>query len=105
MGCCGQSREKATAVKVQAAAPAVKAPAAPSAVVGVKNPFGPTQAGHGPAPLGTLLRKGKSLFVGSGGGTALELVEVQLEGKKRMGGEVFANGQRLQENETFGDLS
>jgi len=33
------------------------------------------------------------------------LVELQLEGKKRIGGEAFANGQRLQENETLGDVS
>ena len=30
---------------------------------------------------------------------------VQLEGKKRITGEAFANGQRLQENEILGDLS
>ncbi len=48
---------------------------------------------------------GKSLQVVCGDGSALELVELQLEGKKRMSGEAFANGQRLQENESFGDLS
>ena len=36
------------------------------------------------------------------GGTGLELLELQLEGKKRIGGEAFANGQRLQENESLG---
>jgi hypothetical protein len=35
-------------------------------------------------------------------GRALELLELQLEGKKRIGGEAFANGQRLQENESLG---
>jgi methionyl-tRNA formyltransferase len=48
---------------------------------------------------------GKSLQVVCGDGSALELLELQLEGKKRMAGDAFANGQRLQENESFGDLS
>jgi methionyl-tRNA formyltransferase len=48
---------------------------------------------------------GKSLQVVCGDGSVLELLELQLEGKKRMGGEAFANGQRLQENENFGDSS
>ncbi|HEX3748408.1 MAG TPA: methionyl-tRNA formyltransferase [Bryobacteraceae bacterium] len=34
---------------------------------------------------------------------ALELVEVQLEGRKRMPAAAFANGQRLSENEIAGD--
>jgi methionyl-tRNA formyltransferase len=50
-------------------------------------------------------RFGKSLQVVCGDGSALELLELQLEGKRRIGGEAFANGQRLQENESFGDLS
>ena len=58
-----------------------------------------------PGPKGRLVRMGKSLQVVCGDGSALELVELQLEGKKRMSGEAFANGQRLQENESFGDLS
>jgi len=53
---------------------------------------------------GLVVSAGKSLQVGCGGGTALELLEVQLEGKKRITGRDFANGQRLQENESFGDL-
>jgi methionyl-tRNA formyltransferase len=61
----------------------------------------PTCAG----PAGRLVRDGKSLRVVCGDGSALELLELQLEGKKRMSGEAFANGQRLQENESFGDLS
>jgi methionyl-tRNA formyltransferase len=55
-----------------------------------------------PGRLGSI---GKSLQVVCGDGRALELIELQLEGKKRIGGEAFANGQRLQENEKFGDLS
>jgi methionyl-tRNA formyltransferase len=35
---------------------------------------------------------------------ALELVEVQLEGRKRIPAADFANGQRLTENESLGDL-
>jgi hypothetical protein len=31
------------------------------------------------------------------------LLEVQLEGRKRMSGEAFANGQRLRENEILGE--
>ena len=48
---------------------------------------------------------GKSLRVVCGDGSALELLEVQLEGKKRIAGKDFANGQRLQENERFGDIT
>jgi len=62
---------------------------------------GPAAAGQ----PGQLRRAGKSLLVACGDGVALELIELQLEGKKRIGGEAFANGQRLQENETLGDLS
>ena len=34
---------------------------------------------------------------------AIELVEVQLEGRKRIAASDFANGQRLTENEVLGD--
>jgi methionyl-tRNA formyltransferase len=54
---------------------------------------------------GRVRRVGKSLQVACGNGSALEVLELQLEGKKRISGEAFANGQRLQENESFGDLS
>jgi methionyl-tRNA formyltransferase len=54
---------------------------------------------------GQIHRSGRSLQVICGDGVALELLELQLEGKKRISGEAFANGQRLQENESFGDLS
>ena len=49
-------------------------------------------------------KSGKSLGAVCGAG-ALELLEVQLEGKKRVSGADFANGQRLQENESLGELS
>ena len=51
---------------------------------------------------GHLRRIGKSLLAACGDGIALELMELQLEGKKRIGAEAFANGQRLTENEILG---
>jgi methionyl-tRNA formyltransferase len=45
----------------------------------------------------------KPLRVACGAG-ALELVEVQMEGRKRMPGADFANGHRLIENEMLGEL-
>jgi len=43
--------------------------------------------------------------VACGDGGVLELLEVQLEGRKRMSGEAFANGQRLREDEFLGEQS
>jgi methionyl-tRNA formyltransferase len=40
------------------------------------------------------------VFCGSG---SLELVEVQLEGRKRMPAADFVNGQRLDENDYLGE--
>jgi methionyl-tRNA formyltransferase len=48
------------------------------------------------------MQRRAALRVICGGGTALELLDLQLEGKKRIGAEAFANGQRLQENESPG---
>ena len=50
---------------------------------------------------GTLIA-GHKLVVACGESSSLELVEVQLEGRKKMPGEAFANGQRLPQNETLG---
>jgi methionyl-tRNA formyltransferase len=61
----------------------------------------PTEAGAGHPP-GSLLRI-KPLLVACGAG-ALELVEVQMEGRKRMPAADFANGQRLVENEILGPV-
>jgi methionyl-tRNA formyltransferase len=59
----------------------------------------PTEAGGGHPP-GTLVRiKPPAVACGAG---ALELVEVQMEGRKRMSAADFANGQRLVENEILG---
>jgi methionyl-tRNA formyltransferase len=44
----------------------------------------------------------KPLVVSCGSG-ALELIEVQLEGRKRISAADFANGQRLTENEILGE--
>ena len=52
---------------------------------------------------GSLLGAGKRVEVVCGDGRALELIEVQLEGKKRIAAAAFANGQRLQDNESFGE--
>jgi methionyl-tRNA formyltransferase len=51
-------------------------------------------------PGGFLRLKPPTVAAGEG---ALELVEVQLEGRKRMAAADFANGQRLQENEILGE--
>jgi methionyl-tRNA formyltransferase len=42
-------------------------------------------------------------FVGCGQGTTLELLEVQLAGKKRMSAAAFLNGYQLLENEMLGE--
>ncbi len=44
----------------------------------------------------------RRLFVGCGQDSALELVEVQLPGKKRMAADAFRNGYHLTENEMMG---
>ncbi len=59
----------------------------------------PTEAGTGHPP-GALVRI-RPLVVACGAG-ALELIEVQMEGRKRMSAASFANGQRLVENEVLG---
>jgi methionyl-tRNA formyltransferase len=46
---------------------------------------------------------GPGFRVACGSGSVLELLEVQLEGRKRMGAGAFANGQRLRENEILGE--
>ncbi len=53
------------------------------------------------APLGQLHLKQKRLYIGCGNGSTLELLEVQLEGRKRMPVPVFLNGFTLSENESL----
>jgi methionyl-tRNA formyltransferase len=52
---------------------------------------------------GSLFTSGRKLIVACGEGTALELEELQLEGRKRMAGEAFRNGQRLGSDEKLGE--
>jgi len=54
---------------------------------------------------GQLVPEKKRLFIVCGQGTALEALEVQIEGRKRMPVESFLNGQRLNENEMLGEES
>jgi methionyl-tRNA formyltransferase len=56
----------------------------------------------GQGPPGRLLPLKKRLLVSSGEASALELIEVQVEGRKRMPAEAFLNGHRLDENEVLG---
>jgi len=55
----------------------------------------------GAAP-GTLWTDGRGLFAGCGANTALELLELQLSGKKRMSSEAFLNGYRPLADEKLG---
>jgi methionyl-tRNA formyltransferase len=52
-------------------------------------------------PPGALIHE-EGVFAVGGDGVSLELLEVQLEGRKRMPAEVFANGHRLTQNELLG---
>ena len=55
-------------------------------------------------PVGTITLRGDGAFVGCGERTALELLEVQMEGKKRMPARDFVNGYRPREGERLGEL-
>jgi len=46
---------------------------------------------------------GPGFRVACGDGRVLELLEVQMEGRKRMSGEAFANGQHLSEKDMLGE--
>jgi methionyl-tRNA formyltransferase len=59
---------------------------------------------HSPYPPGTLVLERRRLYATAGDGLFLELREVQLEGRKRLPGEVFANGARLGEHEVLGEV-
>jgi methionyl-tRNA formyltransferase len=54
---------------------------------------------------GELLIKDGQLFVGCGSNSAIELLEVQPEGKKRMSARDFVHGYRPQTGETLGSWS
>jgi methionyl-tRNA formyltransferase len=59
------------------------------------------EPGAGLAP-GRLVYGRRRLLAGCGEGDALELIEVQPEGRKRVNAEGFANGARLSDNEVLG---
>lgn len=52
---------------------------------------------------GAMRLRNRKLIVGCGEGTALELREVQPDGRKRVSGESFSNGARLSDNELLGN--
>jgi methionyl-tRNA formyltransferase len=52
-------------------------------------------------PPGALIQN-QGVFAVGGDGTVLELIEVQLEGRKKMPAEVFANGHRLTQTDRLG---
>jgi len=52
---------------------------------------------------GQIHSENNRLLAGCGSATALELLEVQVEGRKRIDGTAFLNGQRLLEYEVLGD--
>ena len=54
---------------------------------------------------GRVLADKKRLLIICGQATALEALEVQIEGRKRMSAEAFLNGQRLDDNEILGVAS
>ncbi len=60
-------------------------------------------AGARDAQPGRLVREKRRLLVACGEGSALELLEVQPAGKKRMAAEAFLNGYKLEAEETFGE--
>jgi methionyl-tRNA formyltransferase len=51
---------------------------------------------------GELFVEGDRVFVGSGEDTALELLEVQMEGKKRMPAAEFLHGYQVRTGERLG---
>ena len=57
---------------------------------------------HRPLARGEVLVEADELIVGCGQGTALELLEVQPEGKKRMAARDFVHGYRPQSGERLG---
>ena len=58
--------------------------------------------GAGNIAPGVIQTERRRLFATCGQGSVLELLEVQLEGKKRMAAEAFLNGYRVADNELLG---
>ena len=61
-----------------------------------------TQGEPTPLPPGHIL-PGAGFRAACGDGAILDLIEVQLEGRKRMSADAFANGQHLNENDILGE--
>jgi methionyl-tRNA formyltransferase len=59
-------------------------------------------AGSTPAPPGEMMLEGNRLFVAAGSSTRLELLEVQMEGKKRLPVADFLRGAAPQPHERLG---
>lgn len=55
------------------------------------------------AAPGTIVASHKRLLAACGSGALIELLELQLEGRKRMSADAFLNGQRVTENEVLGE--
>lgn len=62
----------------------------------------PLPGGESVLEEGALAVDGIRLVAGCGGGTSLELLELQLEGKKRMAARDFINGYQLTDTEKLG---
>ncbi|MGJ5818832.1 methionyl-tRNA formyltransferase [Paludibaculum fermentans] len=58
----------------------------------------------GRAP-GALYASGRKLFAACGAATAVELLEIQVEGRKRVDAPAFLNGQRLSDTDLLGESS
>ncbi|WP_321475321.1 methionyl-tRNA formyltransferase [uncultured Paludibaculum sp.] len=54
---------------------------------------------------GALYATGKKLFAACGASSALELLEIQVEGRKRVDAAAFLNGQRLSDTDILGESS
>jgi methionyl-tRNA formyltransferase len=52
---------------------------------------------------GSVRADGRRLLAACGQNTALEIEELQLEGRKRVTADAFINGQRLATHETLGE--
>ncbi len=57
-----------------------------------------------PGVPGSLHPAKSRLFVTCGGETSLELIELQLEGRKKMSAAAFLNGQHVSDNEVLGEI-
>jgi methionyl-tRNA formyltransferase len=57
-------------------------------------------AGHSP---GRIIAEKRRLLIACGENTVLEAIEVQVEGRKRIAGEAFLNGQHLRDDERLGE--